>query len=529
MPSKRPLIRLSIDGGWSSDAGPSTVGLVRADGLLGIPWLIDAENVVYALDGWPQKMPGATATNAAAIGAGATVSGIFDYWRSTAAGSPVQRQVIFAGTQIYNSSDNGATWTSLVTGLESAFRPSFVVMDDLLVMATNSSIDVPQSWNGTDAATSNLAGSPPNFAFVVEYNDRLFAAGVDTNKSRLYYTILGSATDWTGAGSGSIDIAPDDGDVITGLFTHKDQLWVLKGENRGSMHFVSGSAPTGSDAFALNPFIADVGCTSHHSIIRFGDDVAWADHNGIHSLKATAAFGNFNEAFLSREIASYFANNLNHGRFAQIRGLTVPLSGLMLWSVPRAGSTTNNATLMLDFRFTPMRWALWPAFSLDSLALVRDAGNSNIPTPWGGTYTGFVYRMARSARNIAGAAYTDRTTFPYLGFGDPTVEKAITVGRVSYAPLGDYNFTFGYTRDGATQQTETVAQGGVATLGSSTNQFVLDTSTLGGGRYLHRFFNMDGRFREIQFQLTQGVVDQGLEPHGLGFEIEPVGVSQENP
>lgn len=60
--------------------------------------------------------------------------------------------------------------------------------------------------------------------------------------------------------------------------------------------------------------------------------------------------------------------------------------------------------------------------------------------------------------------------------------------------------------------------------------FILDTDTLSGGQYLHRFDNtIEGRFREVQLQVTQAVVNQDVELHGLGVLLENLGVSGENP
>lgn len=525
MPARRPNVSLSIDGGWSTDAGPSAPTIARqtAGGIVfSVPWLVNGINCVYHLDGWPRKMPGAAATNGTPVqesGANITVTGIFDAWFSGTGAAATQRQIAVGGTQYFSSSDGGATWDSRQTGRESNRIPAVEMFDDLLVLATDSSTDVPQSWDGAAATMSNLAGSPPNFDFMVEHKDRMWAAGVDTNKSRLYYSILGSTVDWTGAGSGSIDIKPDDGDVITGLVSHKDRLYVLKGPNSGSIHYVTGSAPTGSDAFALHPFVNGVGCTSHLSIVKTLDDVAWWDGGGVHSLKATAAFGDFNDAFLSRDIQTYFAENLNHARLNQIQGITFPLGGLMLWTAPLAGTTTNGVVLALDYRFTPPRWGRWSAYAAASLGLVRDSG---VLTPWCGTYAGTTLRMNRRARNVAGAAYTTQITLPYLSFGDSSYEKTLGSARISFEPQGTAEITLGLTRDGNAQQTFALTQAGGDTLGPSSNQFTLGTSTLAGGRYSHNGVDqVEGEFRELQIELSQGGLNQDMAPHGLGLEIEP--------
>lgn len=513
-----PYVGLSIDGGVSTEAGPSAPFVQKQDGTVSIPWLIDCTNCVYNLDGWPQKMPGATNVNSSATGATDAVNGIFDFWLSGTGASQSQQRMIYSNTVIY--SESGGTLTSRKTGLEAGMMPWFEVMNDLCVIATSSSTDVPMSWDQT--TFQNLAGTPPNFDFCVEYKDRMWAAGVDTNKSRLYYSVSANPASWVAAGSGSIDVGPDDGDVITGLRRHKDELIVFKGPNRGSIYRISGSAPTGADAFVLAPFIKGVGATNQQAIIGVRDDVIFWDDNGIHSLVATAAFGDYNEAFVSRDITTYFTKSLNHNRFPYVWGCNATTLGYALWTVARAGSQTNDLIILWDYRFNPARFAFWDAYTAGSLAMVRDT--SREVTPWMGSYTGRVRRMNQAARDIATTAYQATVTFPYLSFGDASADKMALKGRLGYNPKGQTTITVGWQRDGQSQQTASVTQSGTSSLGTSSDQFILDTSTLGGGRYEQAFFDMSGSFKEIQMQLTQGTVDVDMEPHGLALEIEGAGI-----
>ena len=177
-----PTVQHVIEGGWSTESGPKAPTLVRGEQTISVPWLVTAENIVYLRDGWFQKMPGAANVNGTTMGATDHVNGIFDYWRSGTSGSPTQQRVVYSGDEVFTESSG--TMTSIISGLVAAQRPWFEVMNDLLVIAF-SGTDVPRSWNQTTAAT--LAGSPPNFAFHVNHKTRMFAAGVATNQSRLYY------------------------------------------------------------------------------------------------------------------------------------------------------------------------------------------------------------------------------------------------------------------------------------------------------------------------------------------------------
>ena len=515
------IFTFALEGGLNLEAGPSVPAVVREGNIIPVPWLVLVENVVYNFDGWPQKMPGASNVNSTATGAAHHVNGLFDYWRSGSGATAVQQRIVYSDTQIY--SESAGVLTSIKTGLEASMMPWFEVMNDVLVIATSSSTDVPMTWNQTTFA--NLGGSPPNFDFHVEHKGRMWAAGVDANKSRLYYTVSGNQADWTGSGSGSIDVTPDDGDVITGLRSHNNELVGFKGPNKGAILRITGSSPTGSDAFALHPFVRGVGATNQQGIIARGGDLLFVDNFGLHSLQATDTFADYAPAFLSAPIASYFTSLLNHSRFAFVWGAYFAAKSLALWTFSRLGATTNNLIITLDFRFSPPRFAFWPAYSVASLAMVLDSANESVP--WAGTYTGRAMRLNRPARNIAGAAYRATTRLPYVGLSDPFLDKTLIKGRVSVSPKGVTPFTVGWQRDGNTQQTASVNQGGVSTLGPSSDQFTLDSLTAGvlaGGRHVPQFFEMEGSCKEVQIELTQGTLDVDFEPHSMAIDVEGAGM-----
>lgn len=515
-----PTIQHVIEGGWSTEAGPKAPTLVRGQDTVVVPWLITAENLVYLKDGWFQKMPGAANVNGTATGASDHVNGIFDYWRSGTSGTPTQQRVIYAGSAVYTESSG--TLTSRISGLVAAQRPWFEVMNDVLVLAF-SGADVPRTWDQTTAA--NLGGSPPNFGFHTNHKTRMFAAGVATNQSRLYYSVADNQANWTGTGSGSIDVYPDDGDVITGIVSHQNELIIFKGPNKGRIVRLTGSSP--SD-FALVPQLRGVGGVNQQSHVLAGGDLIFWDNLGIHSFAATDRFGDYAPAFISDPIAGYFTEQLNHTRFPFVWGINYQARGYALWTMSRSGASTNDAILMWDYRFTPARFALWPAYAAASLAMVVDT--SNEPRPWAGTYAGRVLRMNQAARDVAGVAYSVSVLWPYLAYGNASDEKTLQAGRVAVAPKGETTFTLGWQRDGATQQTQSVSQAGTSTLGASSDQFTLDNATsgvLGGGRYIGRHVpQMEGTFQELQIQMTQGTLDVDFEPHGLELELAGAGLAR---
>lgn len=452
---------LNWGGGWATDFGPSFPSAPQGNALT-IPFLLKADNVFYELDGAPHKIGGAALLNPIAVkefGNAVSFEGIFDYWKQGTTGTESQKRVAVVGTQ-YMKEDLDGTWDPIATGKESSKQPSFEVFNDHVIIATSSTVDVPVTWNQTTLA--NLGGSPPNFSFMVRHKNRIWAAGVAANPSRLYYSAAENDGDWTSAGNaGSMNIDPDDGDRIVGIASHKGELLVFKGPNRLSIHRITGSSP--SD-FSIVPFVTGVGGINHSSIFRVNDDLVYASPRGIHSLAATAAFGNYIEAFLSHPILSYYQDSLNHSVLSQVWGVNYQARGQAIWTFAASGGTTKNTYLVFDYRFQPGRWARWTNYvNANCLAIIQTSNRKH--GLFAGTTTGFVEQLDQTVRSINSTiAYTAEVQTPFLNFGSSAVMKNAESVFVSLLPKGDYSMTFGYTRDTNAEDTISMSQGGGATL-----------------------------------------------------------------
>jgi len=516
MPSRRKTVPLTFQGGWAPSLGPQTADISH---------LVNAENIYWEFDGGFRKIPGAKRVNSSQLtesGSAITFMSLFDYWKSGTGGTATQKRMAYAGTQLWKDDLDG-TWDSLTTGLESGKLGHFTTFNDLCIWSSTSTVDVPQSWNQTDAATSNLAGSPPNFSFAVPHRGRMWAAGVASVPSRLYYSALDNAEDWTGAGSGSIDIDLNDGDNITGAISHKQRLWVFKGPNRGSIHYITGSAPTGTDAFARVPFVREVPLVSQQTIISYLNDIAFISTRGIHSLTATEQFGDMKDGFLSFPIQGIFSGDrdptidVNNLVFSQ--GVNHPSRGVLLWAVRQSGQTNNNLVIAYDYRFQPGRFSLLNAYSAASLSMQLYLGQ---PKLFSGGYDGYALRHDEADRSIVSTAYTARVTTPFIHHGVPELMKQTAWLRVGYAPKGTAAITAQWQNDDGTAASTTFTQTGGATLDS----FVLDTDVLGGSLYFQSFLELPGSYRVQQLEFSQGGLNEDMEIHELAVELEGSGLSE---
>jgi len=534
MTEKSQWIKHLIGGGWSSDFGPTADAVQVKEGQVSVPFLVNAENLVYLLDGGTRKSPGTSKLTSSALGSGADIMGIFDAWLSGTSGTSAQHRIVHVGTVIMKDDGDGS-FTNLFTGLEAGKIPSYSMLNDLIIMSSDSSADVPKSWDGSTA--QNLAGSPPNFAFSTEHKNRLWAAGNVAVPSRLYYATYLNAADWTGTGSGHIDISPDDGDRITALVSHKNDLWVFKGPYKGSITRITGSAPTGPDSFLRIPFIKGVGAVGHNSIFHFGGgqqgDVGfiWSDGT-IRSLNATAAFGDYNEAALSRPIQGWIREHINFSKLKFAWADNYDDGGYVLFTLAKDSSSSNNTILMMDYRFKNVRWAEWPAYTAISLMRGIDPGSNNRAIIFSGGTDGHVRKLIQADRSIDGiTSISYKMTLPFLNYGTSIMEKTISIAALAIAPKNDGDIIFGWVRDNGTQQTQNISQGGTDVLGTATtDQFTLGTSVLGGASLNDRFASLEegGEFKSIQYEAKNAVNFEDVEIHSISTAIEGGSWSTEN-
>jgi hypothetical protein len=486
MTTRNLQTRLLFDGGWATDFGPTAAVSVGQDGTIRVPYLIDAENCVYGLDGGPMKIGGTERINSVALNSGATtnIRGLVDYWKSDTGASQTQYRIVHVGDELMADGGDGSFSTILgaLGARDTGSVPSYAVYDDDLIIMSDSIGEVPLKYNGT--STSVLGTNTPDFAFGVMHKNRFFAAGVASNKSRVYYSEPlpnGADGDWNAVEAGFFDVDPDDGDEVRALVSHKGVLFIFKGPNDGSIHTLRGDTPLGGvTAFAsaiqpvpfeLDIFIHGVGAVSHNSTFRFRDDVGFIDAKtaSIRSLNATEKFGDFREASLSFPINDYLLNRVNKASLKKSWAADDVSRGSALITLATDTETDNNVVLNMDYRFDPPRWSIWPAISAECLASVIDTDRSNRQSIFLGDTAGFVRRTNTLNKSIdETTAINYKVTLPYLDFGNPVSKKTFARGAVGIEPKGDYNATFGWSRDNNAQQTTTFSQGGGDVLGGAT-------------------------------------------------------------
>ena len=103
-------------GGWATDFGPTAYTSPDQNGAMTVPFLRDARNTVFEFDGGIHKAPGTSVLNASVLESGATIRGMYDFWRQGTTDSPAQKRIVHVSTKVkYDQADG--TFIDLFTGM----------------------------------------------------------------------------------------------------------------------------------------------------------------------------------------------------------------------------------------------------------------------------------------------------------------------------------------------------------------------------------------------------------------------------
>jgi len=531
MTTRRGELVHEFAGGFASDFSDRAATAIGNDGIVKIPFLIEAQNCVYSLDGSPRKAPGTAKLFTTALESGANIMGVFDAWFSTTSGNSTQHRICNVGTTIKKDDANG-TFTNLFTGLSAGEIPTYAMFNDLLIIAMTGS-DVPRSWDKSTA--QNLAGSPPNFSIVTVHGNRVWAAGVDAQPSRLYYSGYVDGINWNGSNAGFIDIDPDDGDRITGIVSYKKELIVFKGPYKGKIIRIQGTSPAGPDPFRKEIFVNGIGAVWQNAIFTFRDDLGfvWSD-GSINSLKAVASFGDFAAVSLSRPINAWLQEHVNLSRLKNAWAASGCDCDYALISLPIDGSTTNNYTWMMDFRFDPVRWARWTDFVSTSITPMVDASDNNRRVFMAGGDDGFIRKYNQNDRSIDDAEITYRVRTPALNYNEAFKYKTLGIGFAQFTPRETGTLDWNIYADGRAAvkfEIDLVADGDPLGNVTGVTNFTLGTSTLSEAKVVDKFVEMEdvGDFRHISYEFVNLETSVDVQQHQFGVQIELGPSASENP
>ncbi len=541
---------LNFSGGFATDL---------PDQARDLSYLLEAENVIYEVDGAVHKVGGTEPLYPIVFNGLPSVNGMFDYWRGGGNASFTQNFIIVtASGEIYKDNLDGTVKNITGTAALGADPiPVFCVARDTLTMWFSTNV-VPLKYAGSGNVAS-LGGTPPQGRGAVFHANRMWTWGVNANPSRLYYSSSASIEDWSGIDTGSIDIDVDDGDRIIGVIPFRKVLFVFKGPNKGSIHIISGSSPTGADGFSHEIFNRGIPLQSHNSIVQVGNDVLFMSNRGIHSLSAVQDFGNFTGTEETRFLKKFFREQINPNYLERVWATDYSQKSCVLWTIARAGTTSNNKALGLSYvrhkeeGYKPFTWNR----SCVSSA-IRKNPNTHLDDLIFGSNTGTCLRQDTATRaesifsltgftldhdqldidSLGGVyssrAYTMRVRTPQLLLGkvdtkaQPKPDQPIGLEAIYMRSIssGDHNVNLSVTRDNNPPESYVFNQGAP---GFKLDLDKLDQGHLGGEhmRLIYSDPPAVGSGRAFQFEITQGGLNQDAHVLEVGVLYRPEGASNE--
>lgn len=487
-----------------------------------------ADNTLFSTDLARRKRAGFNYLDTSAIGANVNIVGGIDYWANIS-NTKTQREVVVTNQpKIFNYTSTGtrteltkkAGSNDLIAGF--TYVSFEVINEDLIIAFSNAT--TPKKWNNqTGTEWEDLPGSPPNFSFCRSHKNRLFAAGVSSNPDRLYYSATDNHEDWSGVDAGAIDIFIGDGDPegITAIFpTIKGALFVAKRNRLYRIDTADGDPAN----WSVTEVSRGIGCVGHNAVAAVGqDDLVFMSDRGIHSVAATQNFGDFESAFISKDIQKDI-NTWNNGRYKNVWMAYIPKLNSCALAISPEGNTNNTEIHLLNVE--DKQWYRFTGVVANSLWVSK---LSNKDTIMIGNNAGRISYLTENQYNDNGASipFIVKTGTIYPD-GSPITIKGFKKVSLFYRPKGDYNLTARFKIDNYTQQTLSFdLSGNFDALGS---EFVLGTSELGLSQAVPSVtLPVDGYGHGFSLELVQSDLDEEAEIYGFAVEYEPAGDDQESP
>ena len=207
---------------------------------------------------------------------------------------------------------------------------------------------LPQRYDGAASAGSKWAAHATDPASINTLFDpscglgaygKLWVGGVSEAPDVVFYSVLLDGDDWTGTGSGFIDLKTVWGtDDIVGLAAFYGQL-IIFGKNNIAVY----DNPHSGGTLALNEVIQGIGLVSRDSIQAIGDDLVFLSSTGLRSLARTTERDKLPLQDLSRTIKDTLIRNI--GQSTKVKSVYIQTEGIYIMSF-----VEKNIQYVFDFK-----------------------------------------------------------------------------------------------------------------------------------------------------------------------------------
>jgi len=213
----------------------------------------------------------------------------------------------------------------------------FTILRDKLIIVNGK--DSPLQWNGTDATTSLLGGSPPVMTMVETHHNRVW--GIEAaNTSRLRFSDALDPETWDALNF--FDFNPEDGDVVTALIRYGHYLIVSK---QRSMAILTGNSDT---TYGITWLDTAFGAMGQRAIYKVDNFLVYVAYDGIRTTDLV------DPKLLSKDLEPDW-EGINHRRLSA--AAVTYWKNKIYVALPKMGSLYNN--VVWCYNVVSKSWAIY--------------------------------------------------------------------------------------------------------------------------------------------------------------------------
>lgn len=550
MGTRRTAIIKGATTGWFTNIDPT---LVREKYQGGVHYIdeswADVKNVQIDPYGTVIKRRGGQNKHSTPLGDPTPITLIYQYWKSDGSNFLLAYAHQGASTHadVYEYSGAASGFTSVGGSAVSAWagdiddRPFATVFQDTFFLTNGA--DTPVYWQGTGSIFKEMPSAAGKGKYMIPFRNYLIFANVqdpetaDWHPGRIKWGAVGAFannSDWPI--TYTLDLDPDDGDIITGVGVVGDTLIVFKEKKIYMIYYVG--PPWFFDYKVISN---EQGCQSGTSIVTIHGELIFASGDGIYSLKGTKVTD------LTEKIRDKY-KNMDPDFMKYISGALLEERNQIWFTVPYAGEDKIASEDPNEFRPTNEVWVYdrvlgyWTRYDIQMACLsvwddITDLKIGDLKQPFdsydwawdarfggaatnqiiGGDYRGFVNDLnygSQDASSYKSASTTDIDAWvktQWLDYGYPTDTKRIYRTIFMITPQGStaYDLTVTYRYDWNDE-----SDGETKTL------------SLVGSAYdvmKEKRIDYTRQFRAMQLQYGTSLANQPFAVHQIGIDYQRKG------
>jgi hypothetical protein len=240
-------------------------------------------------------------------------------------------------------SKSGGTYTSLSAGAQWQFTQF-----NNFVIAVQANAPVQVFEMGTSSAFADLAGSPPQAAYVTTINRFVVLSGLANNPYRIQWSGLNAVTTWTSGTSQSDYQDLPDGGLVRSVAGGEAGIIFQDGAIRRMTY-----APGSPVIFQIERISEEKGIYGPYSLVRSGDRVFFLSSQGFHVVTP----GSYPEPIGKERVDRYFLDDLDRGNLQLLIGASDPRSTRVFWAYKSNSGATGVFDKILCFDWALNRWS----------------------------------------------------------------------------------------------------------------------------------------------------------------------------